>query len=119
MDDDEFFDFQYIEGKVCRVTKNGTLKTRNTKDTLPFRVLEMDTDKEIGTYKLDGSTSCGDILQLPAISTECSFEEKRFEVKRVTLLYKYKSNGFQVFMKKIHVTECEVRGDEFSNQILQ
>merc|ERR1712070_1228661 len=117
MAEDEFFDFQYTEGTVCRVTKNGVLKKRNTKDSLPFRVFEIDTEKEIGTYKLDGSTSCGDILQLPNASSESSYAEKRFEVQRVTLVYKYKSNGFQVFMKKIHVTECELR-DEFSDQIL-
>lgn len=74
----------------------------DNRESLPFSVVEIvkkgkdNGTKEIGTYLLDSTTSCGDILELG--------DKGVFKVKRVRFLYNYVNGKFRVFKKKIDVT---------------
>mmetsp|Transcript_6994 Transcript_6994/g.11676 ORF Transcript_6994/g.11676 Transcript_6994/m.11676 type:complete len:162 (+) Transcript_6994:54-539(+) len=64
------------------------------RETLPFVVVEVGSQQgEVGTFTLDSSTSCGDILELG--------DKGVYKVKRVRFLYKYDGRKYKVFKKKL------------------
>lgn len=77
----------------------------DNRESLPFSVVEIvkkgkDNElNDIGTYLLDSTTSCGDILELG--------DKGVFKVKRVRFLYNYVNGKFRVFKKKIDVTSMK------------
>eukprot|EP01035_Chromulina_nebulosa_P020983 gene20983-27192_t len=78
---------------------------RDNRESLPYSIfyISEETSKAIiGTYSLDSSTACGDLLDLGKAGT--------FKVKRVSFLYKYTKFGFQVFRKRIDVTKGNISG---------
>jgi hypothetical protein len=81
--------------------KGATWKKTDNRDSLPFVVSTKSADgilKPVGTYLLDASTGCGDILDLGG---------NIFLVQRVSYLYKYEQGGFRVFKKKLDVTSTK------------
>ena len=98
--DEDELEFMYETGFTKRKKGAGWKKTDN-RDSLPFVVSSNSNDgklKEIGTYLLDSSTGCGDLLDLSG---------NIFLVNRVSYLYKYESGGFRVFKKKLDVTSTK------------
>lgn len=88
---------------------------RDGRDKLPFTIylLKDKTSKEpvreVGTFLLDPTTSCGDFIELGV--------DSEFVVRRVTFVYRHGTRGLEVIRKKIDVTAVRTpRG--FSN-ILQ
>ena len=97
---DDELEFMYETGFTKRKRGSGWKKTDN-RDSLPFVVSSNTVDgkrSEIGTYLLDASTGCGDLLDLKG---------SIFLVQRVSYLYKYESGGFRVFKKKLDVTSTK------------
>ena len=78
-----------------------SVKGTDNRESLPFVVIEIGgtKQKEIGTYLLDSTTSCGDVLELG--------EKGIFKVKRVRYLYKYEAGKFRVFKKKLDTTSIK------------
>lgn len=98
--DDDDLEFMYETGFTKR-KKGASWKKADNRDSLPFVVSSNNIDgklKEIGTYLLDASTGCGDLLDLSG---------NIFLVQRVSYLYKYESGGFRVFKKKLDVTSTK------------
>jgi len=78
--------------------KNGITKRVDNRDSLPYAVFNLVNEKtktNIGTYRLDSTTSCGDILDLGSAGV--------FSVKKVRYLYKFTKGGFRVCSKKLDV----------------
>lgn len=99
-DEKEELEFMYETGFTKRKRSGGWKKTDN-RDSLPFVVSSKNGDgklSEIGTFLLDSSTGCGDLLDLSG---------SMFMVQRVSYLYKYESGGFRVFKKKLDVTSTK------------
>jgi hypothetical protein len=98
--DEDELEFMYETGFTKR--KKGTSwKKADNRDSLPFVVSANTSDGKltpIGTYLLDSSTGCGDLLDLSG---------NIFLVQRVSYLYKYESGGFRVFKKKLDVTSTK------------
>ena len=102
---DDELEFMYETGFTKRKRGAGWKKTDN-RDSLPFVVSSNSVDgkrSEIGTYLLDSSTGCGDLLDLKG---------SIFLVQRVSYLYKYESGGFRVFKKKLDVTSTKTSWSE-------
>jgi hypothetical protein len=98
--DEDELEFMYETGFTKR-KKGASWKKTDNRDSLPFVVSSNTNDgklKEIGTYLLDSSTGCGDLLDLSG---------NIFLVNRVSYLYKYESGGFRVFKKKLDVTSTK------------
>jgi hypothetical protein len=94
-DDDS--EFSYETGFVKKNKKDsGGWKRVDNRDALPFVITSFDNGKSsiLGTFLLDATTACGDLLDLGG---------NIYEVKKVTFLYKYSSGGFRVFKKKLDV----------------
>lgn len=107
--DDDDVEFMYETGFTKRKKGAGWKKTDN-RDSLPFVVSSNSADgkrNEIGTYLLDSSTGCGDILDLRG---------NIFLVQRVSYLYKYESGGFRVFKKKLDVTVTKASWSDTSTE---
>mmetsp|Transcript_28822 Transcript_28822/g.41073 ORF Transcript_28822/g.41073 Transcript_28822/m.41073 type:complete len:107 (+) Transcript_28822:331-651(+) len=62
---------------------------------MPFTVCQIDQSCEIGTFLLDSSTACGDILELG--------QHGLFKVKRVIFSYKYDGHKHRLVRKKLEV----------------
>ena len=92
-ENDDDIEFSYEKGFIYKKKKN-LFKKGDNRESLPFVVTMSDSEEMIGTYILDATTSCGDLLDLRG---------KIFEVKRVAFLYRYESGGFRVFKKKLGV----------------
>jgi hypothetical protein len=89
-DDD---DFSYDRGIVRRNTKKV-----DGRESLPFSVTcwgSESSKSDVGTFLLDSSTSCGDLLDLNG---------ELFTVTKVSFLYKFERGKFRVFKKKLDVT---------------
>lgn len=71
-------------------------KGKKNRDALPYEVYITDKNNKniLGTFYLDPSTACGDILQV---------KENTFLVERVTYVYKYQNRRHRVFLKKLDV----------------
>ena len=98
--DEDELEFMYETGFTKR-KKGASWKKTDNRDSLPFVVSSNSNDgklREIGTYLLDSSTGCGDLLDLSG---------NIFLVNRVSYLYKYESGGFRVFKKKLDVTSTK------------
>lgn len=107
--DDDEIEFMYETGFTKRKKGAGWKKTDN-RDSLPFVVSSNTADgkrSEIGTYLLDSSTGCGDLLDLSG---------KMFLVQRVSYLYKYESGGFRVFKKKLDVTATKTSWSDVTTE---
>ena len=102
---DDEIEFSSQEGFTYKRKKGGdastAFKKADNRDSLPF-VVTFDEGKgklmEIGTFLLDASTACGDLLDLGG---------RLFEVQKVSFLYKYESGGFRVFKKKLDVSTAK------------
>ena len=77
----------------------------DNRDSLPFVIYELDgklkseSDKrKIGSYILDKSTNCGDILQIDGCV---------YSVERVTYVYRYQGKKHVVYLKKLDVTKIK------------
>ena len=92
-DNDDDIEFSYEKGFIYKKKKN-VFKQGDNRESLPFVVTMAESEEMIGTYLLDATTSCGDLLDLRG---------KIFEVKKVAFLYRYESGGFRVFKKKLGV----------------
>ena len=92
-ENDDDIEFSYEKGYTYRKKKN-VFKQGDDRESLPFVVTMSESEEMIGTYLLDATTSCGDLLDLRG---------KIFEVKKVAFLYRYESGGFRVFKKKLGV----------------
>lgn len=68
------------------------------RDLLPFTILckSGENSRPLGTYILDSSTACGDVLELGGKGV--------FRVQKVYFLYKFDCNRYRVFKKKLEVT---------------
>lgn len=98
--DEDELEFMYETGFTKR-KKGASWKKTDNRDSLPFVVSANSSDgklKLVGTYLLDSSTGCGDLLDLSG---------NIFLVQRVSYLYKYESGGFRVFKKKLDVTSTK------------
>lgn len=98
--DEEELEFMYETGFTKR-KKGASWKKTDNRDSLPFVVSANAADGKltlVGTYLLDASTGCGDLLDLSG---------NIFLVQRVSYLYKYESGGFRVFKKKLDVTSTK------------
>ena len=99
-DSEEEDDVSALFGIVRK--KNGKTKNSNViddRDSLPFSVFAVVDDvtkKSIGTFKLDSSTACDDILDLGKLGV--------YSVQRVSFLYKFSKGKFRVYGKKLDVT---------------
>ena len=68
----------------------------DNRDFMPFIAYDIDQDNyEIGTFLLDSSTACGDILDLGSKGI--------FKVKKVIFLYKFDGRNYRVIKKKLEV----------------
>lgn len=112
------FDFDFETGFVVKKRKNGEWKKSDGRDKLPFQVFaEQDLPKEesqnakgskkaqtnfldIGTYYLDSSTSCGDLLDLGP-------KKGRWLVNRVKFLYEWRNGRYNVIKKKLDVVAAK------------
>jgi len=63
----------------------------------------------VGTYALDESTACGDILELG--------EKGMYKVKRVRVIYRYDGRKFRVVKKKLDTVM--LRAFEGGGDVLQ
>ena len=86
--------------------------SEDTRDKLPYTLYLLKNKdcldrKEMGTYYLDPSTSCGDIVQINA--------EDEYKVRRVTFIYRYGSRGLEVVRKKVDVTP--VKNPRYKNML--
>jgi len=94
--------FNSLEGFTFKKRGGDKFKKSDNRDSLPFVVTYDEGGKgskvEIGTYRLDASTACGDLLDLGG---------RLFEVRKVSFLYKYESGGFRVFKKKLDVSAAK------------
>lgn len=84
----------------------------DTRDKLPYTLYLLKSKdsidkKEIGTFYLDPSTSCGDTVQINS--------EDEYKVRRVTFIYKYGTRGLEVVRKKVDVTS--VKNPRFKNML--
>lgn len=98
--DEDELEFMYETGFTKR-KKGASWKKTDNRDSLPFVVSANSSDGKltlVGTYLLDSSTGCGDLLDLSG---------NIFLVQRVSYLYKYESGGFRVFKKKLDVTSTK------------
>jgi hypothetical protein len=98
--DEDELEFMYETGFTKR-KKGASWKKTDNRDSLPFVVSANTADGKltpVGTYLLDSSTGCGDLLDLSG---------NIFLVQRVSYLYKYESGGFRVFKKKLDVTSTK------------
>jgi hypothetical protein len=83
------------------------------RDRLPFTMYllkEKDGNdrKEVGTFYLDSTTSCGDFIQ--------DKDNNEYKVRRITFVYKYSPNNkLQVVRKKMDVTA--VKNPRFKNAL--
>ena len=100
--DNDEIEFTFEKGFLYKKKKDSGFKKSDNRDSLPFTVTFDDgksgTRTEIGTYLLDSTTNCGDLLDLGG---------RLFEVKKVSFLYKYESGGFRVFKKKLDVAAAK------------
>lgn len=81
-------------------SKKKLKRINDKRDLLPFDIyLEKDSDVKIGSFMLDSSTACGDIVDLGIKGI--------YNVKKVTFLYRYESSGFRVFRKKLHLSNMK------------
>lgn len=64
-----------------------------------------------GTYALDCTTNCGDIIDLNL--------ETDFRVKRVRFIYKYTRDGLRVVSKKLDVVVIQKRNWLKDTNVLQ
>ena len=101
-EDDEQKEFKFTgDGVVVRRTRSGGLKKRDGRDQLPFLVYLPaaqtlgDEDQVLGSYRLDSSTSVGDVLDLGPKGV--------FSVTRVRYLYRHISSRLVVTSKKLEV----------------
>ena len=94
--------FNSLEGFTFKKRGGEKFKKSDNRDSLPFVVTYDEGGKgskvEIGTYRLDASTACGDLLDLGG---------RLFEVRKVSFLYKYEAGGFRVFKKKLDVSAAK------------
>ena len=73
------------------------IKFNDKRDLLPFDVfMEKNPDIKIGSFLLDSSTACGDMLDLGP--------QGIFNIMKVSFLYKYEMGHFKVFKKKLLLT---------------
>ena len=84
----------------------------DTRDKLPYtlyllRSKDSPDKKEIGTFYLDPSTSCGDTVQINS--------DDEYKVRRVTFIYIYGSRGLEVVRKKVDVTS--VKNPRYKNML--
>lgn len=111
--EEDELEFMYETGFTKR-KKGAAWKKADNRDSLPFVVSAKSADgvqKPVGTYLLDASTGCGDILDLGG---------NIFLVQRVSYLYKYEQGGFRVFKKKLDVTSTKASwSDAVSSDVNQ
>ena len=89
------------DGVVIRKTRSGMYKKRDNRDQLPFRIYVPkdqtlgEEDYVLGSFRLDATTSVGDVLDLGPKGT--------YSVVRVRFLYRYMQNRLLVTSKKLEV----------------
>lgn len=91
-------------------SKKKLKKNNDRRDLLPFDIyLEMNSDIKIGSFMLDSSTACGDIVDLGSKGI--------YNVKKVTFLYRYESGGLKVFRKKLHLNNMKGSNSDIRDMI--
>ena len=90
------YDIGYIKTK-----KDKSNRKFDDRDKLSF-VITLNEDESnaaaLGTYLLEPTTSCGDLLDLGG---------KIFIVRRVSFLYRHEAGGLKVFKKKLNVVPAK------------
>ena len=91
-------------------SKKKLKKNSDKRDLLPFDIyLEINSDIKIGSFMLDSSTACGDIVDLGSKGI--------YNVKKVTFLYRYESDGLRVFKKKLHLNSMKGSNSDIRDMI--
>lgn len=91
---------EYLIG--LKKTKKGFTRGDN-RNSLPFFIRE--GQRELGTYLLDSSTGCDDVLDLSG---------SLFKVDRVRFLYKFTAGEHRVFKKRLDVTSTKTSWSDIS-----
>lgn len=102
--DDGNMDRQILPlGNTIKKNKSSSFDNR---ESLPYSIFMLKDElskRNLGSYQLDMTTSCGDLVDLG--------DKGVYKVKRVAFLYKYTKQGFAVFKKKLDVVKANVSWD--------
>lgn len=81
------------------IIRKNKVRKGDRRDMLPFEIY-MSTDENncMGSYLLDASTACGDLVDLG--------QKGIFVVKRVIFVYKFTQGALRVCKKKLHLTSA-------------